>query len=120
MFVTIRIHAEPDVRIVCIPQAALKPGNKVGLVRDGKFKELQNVKTIAPWQESPSDESPAYWLIEADADTIRDSDQIVIEKPLGVSEGTPVNIATDDSDIDEASTVAAESATTANEEAPTQ
>jgi len=37
MYVTVRIHAEPQAKLVRIPEAAVRPGNKVWVVRDGKL-----------------------------------------------------------------------------------
>jgi RND family efflux transporter MFP subunit len=45
MFVTIRIHAEPQADLLQIPEAAVRPGNRVWVVRDGKLAAL-GVRTV--------------------------------------------------------------------------
>jgi len=40
MYVTVKIHAEPQAKLVRVPEAAVRPGNKVWVVRDGKLAIL--------------------------------------------------------------------------------
>jgi len=40
MFVTLRFHVEPDVPLFDLPEKALRPGNQVLRVRDGRLKAV--------------------------------------------------------------------------------
>jgi hypothetical protein len=48
MFVTVKIHAQPTARLMEIPEAAVRPGNRVWLVREGKLAVVEaNVVRVA-------------------------------------------------------------------------
>lgn len=48
MFVTIRIHTRPKTRLLSVPEQAIRPGNRVWVVRDGKLhiQQIQLAETI--------------------------------------------------------------------------
>jgi len=44
MYVTVRLHAKPTARLLSLPENAIRPGNKVWVVRDG----VLSIETIRP------------------------------------------------------------------------
>ena len=40
MFVQVTIHARPDTQLLCVPEIAVRPGNVVWCVRDGKLHQV--------------------------------------------------------------------------------
>ncbi len=48
MFVTVKIHAQPTARLLQVPEAAVRPGDRVWLVREGKLAVVEaNVVRVA-------------------------------------------------------------------------
>jgi multidrug efflux pump subunit AcrA (membrane-fusion protein) len=84
MVVTIEVHARPQATLVAVPERAIRPGNKIWCVRDGKLSVVDaQVATIVDEQA----------LIDADACPLQVGD-LVVTSPLAVPvEGTPVKIA---------------------------
>lgn len=48
MYVTIRIHTQPKTQLLSIPEEAIRPGNRVWVVRDGKLhiQQIRPAETI--------------------------------------------------------------------------
>jgi hypothetical protein len=81
MYVTVRIHAGPQARLLEVPEIAVRPGNVIWLVRNGKL-DIQPV-SIARLRGKDA-------IIHADGSDLVAGDNIVIS-PLAVAEsGMPV------------------------------
>ena len=108
MFVTIRLQTQATHGILRIPEAALRPGNKLGLAKlepngeavdraselgqpagQATYREI-TVRTIAPFEESANGQTERFWLVEVgDTDALADA-SIVLKAPRGLSAGSRV------------------------------
>jgi len=81
MFVTVNLHAETGTDLLRLPERAVRPGNTVWRVLDGKLDVLK-----VPVAQVLED----WLLFRADATRIRAGDQIVVSPLSSVSNGMPV------------------------------
>ena len=44
MYTTVRVHAQPTARLLSVPESAVRPGNRIWVVRDG----VLSIETIQP------------------------------------------------------------------------
>lgn len=91
MYVSVRIHVNPTMTVLRVPQQALQPGNVVGRVRDGKLRmvAVEFAQMI-----------PEGALIIAPPEVLREGDSVAVSptpfvenNPLAFSdEGLPVEV----------------------------
>lgn len=91
MYVSVRIHVNPKMTVLRVPQQALQPGNVVGRVRDGKLRmvAVEFAQMI-----------PEGALIIAPPEVLREGDSVAVSptpfvenNPLAFSdEGLPVEV----------------------------
>lgn len=95
MYVTVRIHAEPKLKLLKIPEAALRPGNRVWLMRDGRFAEAAvSVARIEEISEKVAGTSETrtrrFALIRADKSTVKANDRLITSPLSAPQPGMPV------------------------------
>ncbi len=92
MFVSVRIHARPNVPLLRLPERAIRPGNEVWLVRNGKLDRCHVTVALV---------TPAGVLIDASRSDLSPGDQVITTPMtatpkadgLGyIEEGMPVRI----------------------------
>ncbi len=92
MFVTVKIHAQPHANLLSLPERAIRPGNEVWIVRDGKLDRCQvQVARV----------TPLGVLIDADRSDLAAGD-LVVTTPMAatpkadglgyIEEGKPVRV----------------------------
>jgi|GEM_PF-500437 len=113
MFVTVQIEAHPAQGVMRIPEAALQPGNKMGLVTlsapaetdtargrsgevarqatSGTYRTVE-VRTRTPWQQTRDGVTERFWLVELDESEDLSSAMVVLNAPRGLREGADVSV----------------------------
>ena len=81
MFVTARIHVQPPVALLQMPQHAVQPGNVVWRVEEGVAGRVPI--TVAKLLEDRV-------LVQADASAIAAGDRVIVSTVDGLSDGTLV------------------------------
>ncbi|GIX02124.1 MAG: hypothetical protein KatS3mg112_1061 [Thermogutta sp.] len=91
MYVAVRIHVNPKMTVLRVPEQALQPGNVVGRVRDGKLRmvPVEFAQVV-----------PEGALIIAPPELLREGDSVAVSptpfvenNPLAFSdEGLPVEV----------------------------
>jgi multidrug efflux pump subunit AcrA (membrane-fusion protein) len=83
MFVSVRIHATPDVRLLRIPESALQPGGTVWTVVEGRLREV-SVRVA----HATSD----HVLVYGESTGLRPGDLVVVSPLAAPTEGATVTI----------------------------
>ncbi len=81
MFVTVRIHAKPVAKLLSVPEQAVRPGNRIWLVRDGKL-QIEKIQ--------PAETINGSVIIPAASAPLKIGDEVVVS-PLPVAE-TGMNV----------------------------
>lgn len=81
MFVEVSVHVKTEVPLVAMPERALRPGNRVWLVRDGKL-EVETVEVV----QVVNDEV----LLREDTSPIKLGDRVVVSPLSAPFPGMPV------------------------------
>lgn len=111
MFVTIQLETQPTGGILRVPEAALKPGNRLGMVtfaeevvpvdvlnaagevtgqaRSAIYRDVV-ARTIAPWEQVVDGKTERYWLVEVSDQKLLAEARIVVQSPRGLSDGRRV------------------------------
>ena len=91
MFVTIQLHASPQARLLRIPHKALRPGKKIGRVRDGRVTIFESAE-LSGLALSSRQNGQADWLLEASQEILADDDVVITSSLLGLRNGDPVSV----------------------------
>ena len=89
MFVTIALHTDPDDPLLQIPEVALRPGNRVWAVRDGKL-EILTVPVAAMVDDTV--------LVPPGGGGLREGDRLVVTPLPAAVPGMKVRVAGDEPD----------------------
>jgi multidrug efflux pump subunit AcrA (membrane-fusion protein) len=81
MYVQLKIHTRPRTKLIEIPDKALRPGNTVWVVREGKLA-IVPVTIVKRWQ--------GQVLIDSTVSELKAGDQVVTSPLAAVRPGTSV------------------------------
>ncbi len=81
MFVAVRVHAKPRAVLFDVPEAAVRPGDRLWRVRDGRLAVLQVQVVAVSSQEA---------TVEADPQALVEGDKVVISPLAFVEDGMAV------------------------------
>ncbi|MGB9689250.1 MAG: hypothetical protein ACPLY8_10210, partial [Thermogutta sp.] len=91
MYVSVRIHVNPKMAVLRVPERAIQPGNVVGRVRDGKLRMVP-VEFAQVVPEGALVIAPPELLREGDSVAVSPT-PFVENNPLAFSEeGLPVEV----------------------------
>ena len=83
MYVQIHIPVDPPVPLLALPQAAVRPGGQVWIVRDGKL-QIETIDVARVDRDRV--------LIRGEAAPVRPGDEVVISPLAAVQNGMPVRV----------------------------
>jgi multidrug efflux pump subunit AcrA (membrane-fusion protein) len=91
MYVTVKVHARPNLTFVKIPDVAVQPGNRTWRVRDGKLERIESLSLVKHIQ-APNEFGVLewYWLVPSAESGIKEGDQLVITPTAGMKPGMAV------------------------------
>ena len=92
MYVTIALHTDPDDPLLQVPEVALRPGNRVWAVRDGKL-EILTVPVAAMVDDTA--------LVPPGGGGLRAGDRLVVTPLPAAVPGMKVRVAGEDGDEEE-------------------
>jgi hypothetical protein len=81
MFVTVRVHAQPQVRLLKIPHRAIQPGSTVWQVADGRLA-IRRVRI--------ADSADDFALVYADTAEVEPGTKLICSPLAWATDGMPV------------------------------
>ncbi len=76
MYVTVQVHAHPAAQLLSVPEQAVRPGNQIWLVRDGKL-QIEKIQ--------PAETIDQTVIIPAESTQLKVGDHVIVS-PLPVAE----------------------------------
>lgn len=81
MFVTVLVHTQPTTRLLSVPEQAVRPGNRIWVLRDGKLN-IQKVQ--------PAETIDGRVILPADASHFKAGDRVVVSTLPSAESGMAV------------------------------
>jgi multidrug efflux pump subunit AcrA (membrane-fusion protein) len=91
MYVTVQVHARPNVTFVEIPDLAVQPGKRVWRVRDSTLERIESVPLVELVEKpGPDGEPQEWWSVPSVESGIAAGDRLVVTPMAGMRPGMEV------------------------------